>query len=114
MVGLRREPPHAFLFHDWIDATAVNTLRHHLRGITIAPRRLDLDCHSVRAIDPVGAALLWLLCKDLERRVGTYTRLVHLALRVAQKLRSHPLSEYVVYGDELFQDPFASPTPSNR
>ena len=113
-IGLRRDPPHLFKLGDWINAASVDELRSHIRGITIAPRRLNLACGTVQGIDPVGAALLWLLCKELERSVGTHVRLVHLALPVAQKLRGHPLSLYVVYGDEMFQDSFPSPTPSNR
>lgn len=110
----RRTPPLALELGQAVDAAAVDELRSHIRRITIAPRRLDLDCATVQTIDPVGAALLWLLCTELERSVGTCIRLVHLPVQVAQKLRSHPLSHYVAYGDELFQDPFYSPLPSNR
>jgi hypothetical protein len=114
MVGLRREPPLEMELGHVIDAGAVDDLRAHLRRITIAPHRLNLTCGTVQAIDPVGAALLWLLCTDLERTVGTHVTLIHLPTPVAQKLRSHPLLSYVAYGDELFQDPFHSPLPSNR
>jgi hypothetical protein len=113
-VRLRSDPPSLFEIGDRIDATAVDELRSHLRGITIAPRRLNLACGSVMAIDPVGAALLWLLCTEMERTVGTHIRLVHLHPAVTQKLRSHPLLHYVVYGEDIFQDPFATPLPSNR
>jgi hypothetical protein len=113
-VGLRRDPPQLFRLGDWIDAASVDDLRAHLRGITIAPRRLNLECGSVQGIDPVGAALLWLLCTEMERTVGTYLTLVHLHPSVAQKLRSHPLQHYVAYGDDMFQDPFHSAAPSNR
>jgi hypothetical protein len=106
MVGLRRDPPLVFPLGSVIDAAAVEELREHLRGIPIAPRRLNLACGSIQSIDPVGAALLWLLCADMERTVGTHVRLVHLPLPVTQKLRSHPLSHYLVFGDEMFQDPF--------
>jgi hypothetical protein len=114
MVGLRRDPPQLFQLGDWIDAAAVDGLRDHLRGITIAPRRLNLACASVQGIDPVGAALLWLLCTELERSVGTHITLIHLHPSISQKLRSHPLHHYVAYGDDMFQDPFHSPSPSNR
>ena len=113
-VGLRRDPPHLFPLGDWINAASVEELRAHIRGITIAPRRLNLACGSVQSIDPVGAALLWLLCTELERTVGTRITLVHLHTSVAQKLRSHPLQHYVAYSDDMFQDPFHSPLPSNR
>lgn len=113
-VGLRRDPPQLFQLGDWIDAASVEDLRTHLRGITIAPRRLNLACGSVQGIDPVGAALLWLLCTELERSVGTHITLVHLHPAVAQKFRTHPLHHYVAYGDDMFQDPFHSPLPSNR
>jgi hypothetical protein len=114
MVGLRRDPPHRYDFGSQVDAIAVDALRSHLRGITVAPRRLELACDRVLVIDPVGAALLWLLCTELERSVGTRTSLLHLPLALSQKLRSHPLQHYIAYGDDLFQDPFHSPLPSNR
>ena len=104
----------AFRFETVVNATAVEKLRSHVRTMTLAPRRLDLECGAVQAVDPVGAALLWLFCVDLERKVGTRVRLMNLAVPVSQRLRSHPINHYVVYGDELFQDPFHSPLPSNR
>ena len=97
-----------------VDASSVEALRDHIRGIPLAPRRLDLECGTVRSIDPVGAALLWLLCTELERSVGTHITLTHLPPSVAQRLRSHPLLRYIAFGEELFQDPFCSPLPSNR
>ena len=104
----------AYTLDHVIDAIAVEEFRAHIRGMTTAPRRLDLNCATVQAVDPVGASLLWLLCTELARREGTRIRLVNLPVPVGQKLRSHPLSLYRVYGDELFQDPFYSPSASNR
>ena len=97
-----------------VDAASVEGLRTHIRSIALPPRRLDLECGAVHAVDPVGAALLWLLCTELERRGGTHMRLVNLPVPVAQRLRSHPLSHYVVYGEEMFHDPFSTAVPSNR
>ena len=82
--------------------------------MTLSPRRLNLECGTVHAVDPVGAALLWLLLTELERRGGPRMRLVNLPLPVAQRLRSHPLSHYVVFGEEMFHDPFSPALPSNR
>jgi hypothetical protein len=103
-----------FAIDQVVNASAVAELRRHVRGMTLAPRRLDLDCGTVHSMDPVGAALLWLLCVELERSVGTHVRLVNLPVPVLQRLRSHPLNHYVVYGDDMFQDPFNAPLPSNR
>lgn len=97
-----------------IDGPSLQDLRQHLRRITVAPRRLSLDCGPVRIIDPVGAALLWLLCVETERTTGTRISLMDLSPSVAQRLRSHPLLEYQAGGEELFQDPFVSPRPSER
>lgn len=97
-----------------MDAPSVEALRAHIRSIPLAPSRLSLECRAVRAIDPVGAALLWLLCWELEQGVGTRISLTHLPPVIVQKLRSHPLHKYVTFGEELFQDPFDSPLPSNR
>lgn len=97
-----------------IDGASLHELRRHLRRIPLAPRRLNIDCGSVRHIDPVGAALLWLLCVETERTTGTRISLIGLAPAVVQRLRSHPLLEYVSGSEELFQDPFNSPRPSQR
>ena len=97
-----------------IDSSALEGLRSHLRKIPLAPRRLSLDCAPVRGIDPVGAALLWLLCIETERTIGTRISLVDLPPAIVQRLRNHPLLEYVSGGDELFEDPFASSQPSAR
>ena len=58
----------AYTLDHVVDAIAVEELRAHIRGMTTAPRRLDIDCGTVQAVDPVGAALLWLLCNELVRR----------------------------------------------
>jgi hypothetical protein len=97
-----------------IDGSSLEDLRRHIRKIPIAPRRLSLDCGPVRSIEPVGAALLWLLCVETERSTGTRISLIDLPSRIIHRLRSHPLLEYVAGGDELFQDPFGSERPSDR
>jgi anti-anti-sigma regulatory factor len=97
-----------------LDPTTVSTLRQKLGLVMVAPRQLYLDCATVRSVDPVGAALLWQLCGELERSVGTKVTLVHLSTTASYRLRNHPLAKYVAQGEELFQDPFGSTLPSNR
>ena len=99
---------------DSIDPGSINSLRQKLRNVVVAPRRLFIDCASVRRVDPVGAALLWQFCGQLERETGTRVVLIHLSPAATYPLRSHPLVQYVTVGEELFQDPFSSPLPSNR
>lgn len=97
-----------------VDGRSVQTLRQHLRKIAVAPRRLSLDCGSLQTIDPVGAALLWLLCLETDREMGTRITLLDVPQAICQKLRGHPLSEFLPSGEEIFQDPFFSPAPSRR
>ncbi len=97
-----------------IDGQSLEGLRGHLRKIPIAPRRLSIDCGPVRSVDPVGAALLWLLCLETERSTGMRINLIDLPRVLVQRLRHHPLLEYVGGGDDIFADPFASNQPSAR
>lgn len=103
-----------FQFRDVIDAAGIRRLRQALAGFMVAPRVFRLDCHEVRSIEPVGAALLWQLCHELDQTIGTRLRLVGVNQLLAQKLRTHPLLGYFAIGEEIFADPFESPEHSRR
>ena len=96
-----------------IDPASINRLRQTLLCLTVAPR-IILDCGSVTRVDPVGAALLWQFCGELEREFGSVVSLFNLPPSASYRLRSHPLIRYVTIGEELFQNPFEAPLPSNR
>jgi anti-anti-sigma regulatory factor len=97
-----------------IDPRAVRDVNQKFSRFVVAPPHLVLDCTMVRIVDSVGAALLWLLCMELEQKVGTRLSLIHVPVQVSQRLRYHPLLQYVTYGEELFQDPFGTLGPSDR
>ena len=104
----------SFALHHSIDSASVEELRRDLRRLTVAPETLPIACDQVAALDPVGAALLWLLCRNVEESVGTRIRLTGLGEQLTQKLRSHPLQDFLAVGEELFADPFGSRPPSQR
>jgi anti-anti-sigma regulatory factor len=97
-----------------IDAAGVDDLRRQIRQIGVAPRRLCIECGSVGSIDPVGAALLWLLCIDTERNVGTRMILSDIPAALVARLRTHPLLSFIASGEELFMDPFRATSDSQR
>jgi hypothetical protein len=97
-----------------IDGAGVDQLRLAFSRLVIAPRAIRVACDRVTGLDPVGVALLWLLCRNLEQSVGTRIRLAGLGEDLVQKLRSHPLRDYLSTGEEIFEDPFASQWESHR
>lgn len=103
-----------FQFRHAIDAAGVDRLRQYHSTFLVAPRVLPVECETVRVLDPVGVALLWLLCQELDESVGTRVVLIGLDQDLRQKIRSHPLHESLATSDELFNDPFGSSLPSQR
>ena len=97
-----------------IDSASVDGLRRDLNGLVVAPPSLRIACDRVTALDPVGAALLWLLCQNVEQSVGTRIRLTGMGQELVQRLRSHPLQDFLAVGEDLFSDPFGSRPPSQR
>ena len=97
-----------------IDGAGVDRLRRALGRLVIAPRVFRVACDRVTALDPVGVSLLWLLCHNLEESVGTRIQLTGLEARLALKLRSHPLQDFLSTGEEIFSDPFAFALESGR
>lgn len=97
-----------------IDSDSVESLRRDFNGLMVAPQSVRVDCDRVMNLDPVGAALLWLLCQNVQQSLGTRVRLTGLNEELAQKLRSHPLQDFLTTGEEIFEDPFASPQQSTR
>lgn len=81
---------------------------------TPRPRRSGVACDRVMVLDPVGAALLWLLCQRVQQSAGTRIQLTGLSEELTLKLRTHPLQDFVRTGEEIFEDPFASSQQSGR
>jgi anti-anti-sigma regulatory factor len=106
--------PQTFELRRALDAGSVDHIRQHVKRSVIAPPLLRLDCRQVQVVEPVGAALLWLFCREMQRDFGTQVRLTGLSQFLAQKLRSHPLHDYFRTGEEIFEDPFGTPLPSQR
>lgn len=111
--GRSFSPPRFELRHA-IDSAGVDRLRDDLGRLVVAPRSLRVPCDRVTGLDPVGVALLWLLCRNIEQTLGTRIRLTGMAEDLVLKLRSHPLQEFLSTGEEIFQDPFASQRESDR
>lgn len=101
-------------FHGPISAGGVECLRQSLQRVPLAPRVLRIDCSTVTGVDPVGAALFWLLCAETERSLGTRVELLDLPEDVRHMLRLHPLLEYRAGDESLFQDPFDAGVVSAR
>jgi len=97
-----------------IDGAGVDRLRRAFDRLMVAPRAIRVACDRVTGLDPVGVALLWLLCRNVEQSVGTRIRLTGMAEDLGQKLRTHPLQEYLSTGEEIFEDPFATQRESHR
>ena len=94
-----------------LDAGAVDWLRRRLAAVDVPDP--TIRCEGVTAVDPVGAACLWLLCLDLDR-AGRTVRLAALPARFARRLRLHPLAGFLDREDEVFADPFRTPVGSRR
>lgn len=97
-----------------IDGQIVDDVR---RAIERAPREaldVTLDCAGVSGIDPVGAARLWLLCLNAPASFGRKVTLADLPLRLARRMRTHPLLAFVPSEDAMFEDPFGRLAPSDR
>ncbi|MGE3527162.1 MAG: hypothetical protein AB7I33_14680, partial [Gemmatimonadales bacterium] len=75
-----------------------------------APRWILIDCVDVRDLQPVGAALLWLLCREIEQACGSRLFLLDLPPAMERRLRNHPLRDYLAGEESLFLDPFAEPS----
>ena len=97
-----------------IDSAGVDRLRADLGRLIVGPGALRIRCDRVTTLDPVGAALLWLLCRNIHQTIGTRIRLTGMAEDLVLKLRSHPLQEFLSTGEEIFEDPFASQGQSDR
>jgi ABC-type transporter Mla MlaB component len=67
---------------------------------------VSLDCSGVSAVDPVGAARLWMVGQRLEEAGRTF-RLLSLPERFLRRLRLHPVSRFAEVEDVVFVDPFA-------
>ena len=97
-----------------LDSASTSLLRARVQQATVAPSRVLMDCTAVQTVEPVGAVLLWRLALELEHSFGATLCLTHLSLPLINRLRGHPLRRYISAGEELFQDPFSSPQPSDR
>ncbi len=96
-----------------VEPRLVRRLRATLDG-QAALTRLTLDASHTRRIDPVGAALLWLLCRDAEVRERLTIEIIALPGDLLVQLRSHPLQRFVATDEEIFQDPFRGLPDSTR
>jgi anti-anti-sigma regulatory factor len=96
-----------------LGAGAVEALRRQVvdlpAGLKVAPVR----CSELTSLDPVGAAALWRLCEESRAR-GLQLALVDLPLRFASRLRRHPLLEFILWEEAMFEDPFTGFSPSGR
>ncbi|HUL68602.1 MAG TPA: STAS domain-containing protein [Gemmatimonadales bacterium] len=96
-----------------LGATAVEALRRQVvelpAGLTVVP----VLCSALTSLDPVGAAALWRLCEECRAR-GVQVTLVDLPLRFASRLRRHPLLEFILWEEAMFEDPFMGFSPSGR
>jgi hypothetical protein len=110
----RTSSPTGFELRQAIDSAGVDQLRADLGRLVVGPGALRIRCDRVTALDPVGAALLWLLCRNIHQTIGTRIRLTGMAEDLVLKLRSHPLQEFLSTGEEIFEDPFASQRESDR
>ncbi|HXE58896.1 MAG TPA: STAS domain-containing protein [Gemmatimonadales bacterium] len=92
-----------------VDPGAVDDLRRQLAGHPEAGRDLLVRCAGVTAVDPVGAARLWLWCREVTASGRHRVRLVDLPERFVRRLRRHPLAGFLGSEDEVFTDPFRDP-----
>jgi hypothetical protein len=98
-----------------LDSLAVDHLRLVVTSLPSGAGPVPVRCALVTRLDPVGVAALWRLCAEASLR-GVRLRLEEMPIRFAQRLRRHPVMAFVTadVDDEIFQDPLASPAPSQR
>ncbi len=94
-----------------LDTSAVSHLLDHISRDPGAAEVI-VDCSGVSSVDPVGAARLWILGRELEG-MGRIFRLLALPERFLRRMRLHPLIRYAELDDAIFTDPFA-PAVSSR
>ena len=84
-----------------------NAVSHLMERINRAPDAAEVvvDCSGVSSVDPVGAARLWIVGRELEG-TGRIFRLLSLPERFLRRMRLHPLIRYAELDDAVFTDPF--------
>jgi len=98
-----------------LDSMAVDHLRLVVTSLPSGAGPIPVRCALVTRLDPVGVAALWRLCAEASQR-GVRLRLEEMPTRFAQRLRRHPVLAFVTadLDEEIFQDPLATMTPSER
>lgn len=89
-----------------LDTDAVSHLLDSVRDLPDAAE-VVIDCSGVSTIDPVGAARLWIVGRELEG-AGRVLRLLSLPERLLRRLRMHPIIRFAELHDAVFTDPFAA------
>lgn len=97
-----------------LDLSAVEHVRLMLGRIRADTSYVILRCEAISQVDPAAAVCLWSLCRDGERRGTGRIRLEGLPSRFINRLRLHPLLDFVLAEDDLFGDPFGRAAPSAR
>lgn len=88
-----------------LDTGAVTHLLDRINS-TPDTHEFVVDCSGVSSVDPVGAAKLWMIGRELEG-TGRMLRLLSLPERFLRRMRLHPLIRYAELDDAVFTDPFA-------
>lgn len=106
--------PHLhFVLPPQVSPALIRRLRAAMERHT-AVGSLTLDASHVDRIDPVAAALLWLLCRETEIQHAVRVQLEQLPPPLQVQLRNHPLQAFTSTEEDLFQDPFPGFSPSAR
>lgn len=88
-----------------LDNSAVSELLDRISSTPDASE-VVVDCSGISSVDPVGAARLWILGRELEG-MGRIFRILSLPERFLRRMRLHPLIRYAELDDAIFTDPFA-------
>lgn len=97
-----------------LDLNAVEHVRFMLGRLGGDTESVVLHCDGVSSVDPAAAACLWDLCREAEHRGTGRIRLDGLPPRFVNRLRLHPLRQYLASEDDPFSDPFERAAPSER
>lgn len=96
-----------------LDPTAVEHLRRYITALPSGASRARILCGRLSTLDPVGVAALWRLCIEARQR-GIELILEGLPERLARALRRHPIMEFFGLEEEIFGNPLATLTASDR
>ncbi len=104
---------HPLILQGLLDLIAVDHIRRKVTALPHDAGRVRVDCARITGLDPVAVAGLWRLCAEGRQR-GVELHLCGLPAHLARRLRRHPIMEFSGVEEEIFGNPLATLSASDR